>query len=119
MTDDLIDRVYSPRRGRFSFSRRGPDFSCPDPPTDYLVVRPNLLDGIASIADVFGSRWSYNYSPSEEEADARAMWLDWAVIGSDLNRAMERYSAKLAEDGQLTLEFGTPETEAEEVTAKN
>lgn len=117
MTDSyFIGNTYAPRRRRPFVDRKRPEHSCPVAFTDNLVVWPRIVDGFGSIADVFGSRWSYNYSASEEEADAHAVWSDWAVTGCDLKDAMLSYGEKLDSGDQLKSDLVQL---AEKVTAEN
>ena len=74
--------------------------------TDYLFARPSIWQGIGSIADVWGTRWPYNYSDSETEADLRALRCDWVTVGNDLRLAMAVKDDELATEPQLAL-FGT------------
>ena len=59
--------------------------------TDYLIARPSFLEGVARLADVGGTLNQYNYSSDGEEADAIAIWMDWAVIGQDIYGAIQAY----------------------------
>jgi hypothetical protein len=57
--------------------------------SDFLYVRPTFLNGIGSVLNIGGEYYSYNFSPSPSEADARALANDWKMIGSDFRRAFE------------------------------
>ena len=61
--------------------------------TDYLYARPSFLSGVARLFDFFGLFTRYNFSRTEEEADAKALYSDWRAIGQDLALAMRRFEA--------------------------
>lgn len=62
-----------------------------DAMSDYLFARPKAIYGLASLFDVWGSPCPYNYSASDEEADARATWSDWLVTSRDLRDGMRKH----------------------------
>ena len=59
--------------------------------TDFLFVMPNLLNGASRVLDLAGlyDSGSYNESRTTAEADAWALSNDWAVVGNDIEDAME------------------------------
>ena len=57
--------------------------------TSRLFARPSFIEGMARIFDMGGTLNEYNASPSGEEADAVAMWSDWAAIGQDMYAALD------------------------------
>ncbi len=59
-------------------SRRGNDF------TTFLFARPSALEGIARIADIFGTLNEYNRSSNP---DAIAIRNDWRAVGQDIEIA--------------------------------
>jgi hypothetical protein len=54
--------------------------------TDFLVGRPSYLEGAARLFDFGGSLDTYNVSRTPQEADARALRSDFAIIGNDLQK---------------------------------
>ncbi len=56
--------------------------------SDFLVAAPSLASGAARLLDLYGQFDAYNSSRDEQEADAKAMFADWRVVGEDLNDAM-------------------------------
>lgn len=59
--------------------------------SDFLFAVPNFITGVARLLD-FGSTLNvYNTSDSEEEADEKATYSDWYMVGSDIKGAMEEY----------------------------
>ena len=69
--------------------------------SDFLFARPSFLHGMARTLDLWGALSSYNWSKTSEEADARATWVDWALIHVDLEAAMGQF--KVEYDKQRTL----------------
>ena len=64
--------------------------------SDFLFVRPSLIQGLGSVVDLAGvaEEGNYNLSKSTEEADYRALAADWLVVGADLfesYRALTRH----------------------------
>lgn len=57
--------------------------------TDFLIGTPTFLSGMASAFDIAGSDIPINRSNSPEEADARALYSDWAMVGQDIEMAMK------------------------------
>jgi hypothetical protein len=57
--------------------------------TGFLFAAPSFLQGFASALDLSGTLVEYNVSASVQEADARAIASDWAVIGKDIYTATE------------------------------
>lgn len=56
--------------------------------TDYLFAMPSVWSGAARVFDLFGVFDAYNDSPSDDLADARALYSDWRITGQDLAGAM-------------------------------
>ena len=67
--------------------------------SDFLFVRPSLARGFFRTLDVVGSLDSYNWSSSNDQVDASAMYIDWALVGSDIAAAMKEFSAKPIDRG--------------------
>ncbi len=55
---------------------------------DFLFAMPSWLSGVARTLDLAGQFDEYNESPSEELADARAMFADWRIVGETLGKAV-------------------------------
>lgn len=60
---------------------------------DYLFASPSLLAGFGRVFDPFGLPEPYNLSRSPQEADKRAMAVDWAMVGNDLAEAIAEYGS--------------------------
>jgi hypothetical protein len=74
--------------------------------SDFLFVRPSLFRGLARTLDFVGSLDSYNWSGSGQDADERAMAVDWSLVAADVNAAMKAFVDKpmdSAGNEQLTL----------------
>jgi hypothetical protein len=56
--------------------------------TDFLFANPSILSGIARILDLFGVFDFYNASRDGNEADFRAIYSDWSVVGNDISTAV-------------------------------
>jgi hypothetical protein len=54
------------------------------PTSDFLLARPSALFGQARFFDFGGSFDEYNSSDSPDEADAMAMYADWAAVGDTI-----------------------------------
>ncbi len=52
--------------------------------SDFLFARPSFWSGFGRIVDMGATFDSYNVSRTPEDADSRALWADWRVIGQDL-----------------------------------
>src|ERR1700740_1468101 len=71
--------------------------------TDFLLPRMTWLTGAGPLLNFGGRFYCYNVSPTEEEADARALFSDWSMVGEDLRRAMQNFDRK--DVRQLELDF--------------
>jgi|AKZA01.1.fsa_nt_gi hypothetical protein len=59
--------------------------------TDFLYAVPSFKSGVARILDFGGTLNVYNSSETEEDADYKAMYSDWYMVGKDLSEAMSEY----------------------------
>ncbi len=66
--------------------------------TDFLSAKPSPLFGLARILDFGGTFDEYNGSENEAEADAKAMYADWAAVGDSLRSSMAKMDAELDEE---------------------
>ena len=74
--------------------------------TDFLFARPSFLSGAARALDLFGLLDSYNESKNGKEADAKALYSDWAMVGQDVwDSAFQFKGEAEADAGQLKLHF--------------
>ncbi len=63
--------------------------------TTYLVSKSSIVTGIGRIFDFAGSYEIYNSSESGDEADSKAMLLDWLVVGEDLKKGVKSFEKQL------------------------
>jgi hypothetical protein len=57
--------------------------------TCFLFAEPSFWSGFATVLDAGGTLAIYNESRTPQEADARALASDWAVIGKEIRRAVK------------------------------
>jgi hypothetical protein len=55
--------------------------------SDFLFARPSFLEGMARSLDLFGVLQEYNRCRNGEEADAWAMYEDFAAVSRDMKLA--------------------------------
>lgn len=60
----------------------------------YLVSKTSFLSGMGQVLDTSGSYQRYNQSESGIEADSKATFLDWLVVGDDLHAAVRNFDQK-------------------------
>jgi hypothetical protein len=66
--------------------------------TDFLVSDPSFVSGMGRLLDWYGQFDRYNYSRNEKEADTKAMYADWRMVGDEI------FDAMLANNGLQTVE---------------
>ncbi len=59
-----------------------------------LYAQPSIFEGVARIMDIFGDLNQYNYSDNISEADYRAIFSDWEIVGKDILNAIEEFEEK-------------------------
>ena len=59
--------------------------------TDFLVARPSFWSGVGRVLDLWGKFDDYNISRTTEEADMRALYSDWRIVGQDLRDSWLSY----------------------------
>ena len=65
--------------------------------SDFLYARPSFIEGAARVFDLGGTLNEYNYTQTGHEADAIALWMDWAAIAQDIHDAIGEFEAQEAE----------------------
>ena len=58
----------------------------------YLFAIPRPWEGFGRLVDLGGNFDQYNTMPTDELADANAIWQDWAAVGEDLWAAVNAWS---------------------------
>lgn len=61
--------------------------------SDFLTADPSLVSGAARLFDWWGLYDTYNQSRTGQEADAKAIFSDWRIVGQDLADAMVEFEA--------------------------
>ena len=61
--------------------------------TDFLFATPSFLGDMGRVIDLGDTMTIYNTSETPAEADARALYNDWAVVGSAIREAAEQLNA--------------------------
>ena len=56
--------------------------------SDFLVAAPSFLSGAGRLFDWYGLYDLYNVSRNGREADARAMFADWRMVGQDIEETI-------------------------------
>ncbi len=51
---------------------------------DFLYARPSFWSGVGRALDLWGKFDDYNVSRTTEEADMRALYSDWRIVGQTL-----------------------------------
>ena len=62
--------------------------------TGFLFAHPSFASGAASTLDLWGQMADYNRSETPEEADANAIFADWAIVGQDISDAMDQCASE-------------------------
>lgn len=60
--------------------------------TDQLFTKGSFLIGAGSLLGIFSPYFTFNYSASDKEADARAIESDFGVVGKDIRSALNTFS---------------------------
>ena len=63
--------------------------------SDFLVAAPSFASGAGRLLDWYGLYDLYNVSRNGQEADAKAMFSDWRIVGEDINNAMVEFESTL------------------------
>lgn len=58
---------------------------------DFLFATPSWLSGAARTLDLTGQFDDYNDSPTVEMADAKALFVDWRIVGESLVSALRAF----------------------------
>lgn len=63
--------------------------------SSFLFAQPSRLSGAARLLDLLAVFQLYNLSATRAEADCRATFSDWVMVGGDLKRACDAYSSQV------------------------
>lgn len=75
-------------------SKKWPRGQQPRMRTDFLFPMPNFWYGLGSVLDLGGSIGPFSYSRSGKEADFKAIYSDYRMIGQDIEDAMRVLEAE-------------------------
>ena len=56
-----------------------------------LYAIPSFAEGVARALDIGDTLTEYNYSETEDVADARALRSDWRAVGDDMRQAVIQF----------------------------
>ena len=62
--------------------------------SDFFFASPSIWYGFAGLLDVGGTFDRYNFTRTAEEADARAVYCDWRMVGLDLVSAIQAFQGQ-------------------------
>jgi hypothetical protein len=71
--------------------------------TDFLFSKMSLLTGAASAFNLAGNFYRFNHSATEAEADAKAIFSDWSMVGEDLRTAFKEFEVERKKQLELNL----------------
>jgi hypothetical protein len=61
--------------------------------SDFLVAAPSFASGAGRLLDWYGLYDLYNVSRNGQEADTKAMFADWYIVGQDIHGAMVEFES--------------------------
>ena len=59
----------------------------------FLFAEPTFVSGAGRLVDWYGLYDLYNVSRNGNEADAKAMFADWRIVGQDIQDAMVEFDS--------------------------
>jgi hypothetical protein len=66
--------------------------------SDFLVASPSYASGVGRLMDWYGLYDLYNISRNGNEADAKAIYSDWPIVGQDIRDAMVKFEDSQARE---------------------
>jgi hypothetical protein len=66
--------------------------------SDFLVASPSYASGVGRLMDWYGLYDLYNASRNGNEADAKAIYSDWRIVGQDIRDAMVQFEDSQARE---------------------
>lgn len=69
--------------------------------TNFLTADSSFITGAGTVFNLAGSTYRFNTSRSSSAADAKAIFMDWAMTGQDLKDAMAAH----AKENEKQLKF--------------
>ncbi|MBA2442384.1 MAG: hypothetical protein H0V53_08270 [Rubrobacter sp.] len=90
-------------------TRSGPRGQEPLMRSDFSFAMPGFLSGIASVLDISGNlRW-YDYGGDGAEADFKALYSDYRIVGQDIEEAMRTYERQYTETSGVQKRLFDPD----------
>jgi hypothetical protein len=71
--------------------------------THFLAPASGFFLGMATVVNIPGNYYRYSYSGSGEEADARALHCDFAMVGKDIRSAIHEFESDQGSQLELPL----------------
>ncbi len=59
--------------------------------TTFLLPKNDFWVGFGSVLNIAGSYFSYNYSNSDADADRKALFSDWFMVGDDFKQSKKKF----------------------------
>lgn len=59
--------------------------------TTFLLPKNDFWIGFGSVLNIAGNYFDYNYSNSDNDADRKALFSDWFMVGNDFNKSKEKF----------------------------
>jgi hypothetical protein len=72
--------------------------------TDFLTPDSSFLVGMGSVINIGGNYFEYNTSEGNWEADRKAIFMDWKMIGNDIRDSMTLFSQKIKSESNCILQ---------------
>jgi hypothetical protein len=63
--------------------------------TSFLFVEPSALTGAGRVIDLWGGFDLYSISRCSDDADLRAVYADWRMVGQDIRDTLPRAAREL------------------------
>jgi len=73
--------------------------------TFFLFSKPSFIEGLARNLDLGNTLSEYNKSITGEQADAIAIYNDWAAIGLDILNSADEVSNQTVEEREPEFDF--------------
>jgi hypothetical protein len=61
--------------------------------SDFLIAAASFASGAGRLLDWYGLYDLYNVSADGQQADAKAMFADWRLVGEDISDAMQEFES--------------------------
>lgn len=65
--------------------------------SDFLFTNPNFGTGMGSVLNLRGNYFPFSFSSGPSEADIRAMYADFGMVGSDIETVLNENEQQIEE----------------------